>query len=150
MRVLEPETMLYLQELARKGQQQQTLTIEERLPAFIQGPCVVDLVYSVEAKDNFYLINLSVTGDLNIVCQRCMEEFIFPYDNKTQVAVCATDERASLLMESYECIVAPTWKVEVKDLVVDELYLYAPQFHAHYDECGSGIKQFLQENNETL
>ena len=41
------------------------------------------LTYQVEAKEDLYIIYLHVEGELHIQCQRCLDEFNFPYDNKT-------------------------------------------------------------------
>jgi uncharacterized protein len=135
--------MLNMQELAKQSQHTKTMLIKERLPDFINTLCQVDVTYQVEAKDNFYLINLRVQGELNISCQRCMNEFQLSYDNPTVIAVCRNDERAEQLLEHYECIVSSNWQVELEDLVSDELHLYVPQFHQEINECDHEINQFL-------
>ena len=141
--------MLHLTEIVKHGQQVTSFTLNERLPAFLIAPCHLTVSYNVEAEDDFYLIYLTVTGNFTSVCQRCMQEFATSYDNHTIIAVCRSDERAEQLLEQYECIVSSNWQVDLKELVVDELHLYAPQFHPDINDCDSEINQFLTEKNES-
>ncbi|STY29456.1 metal-binding, possibly nucleic acid-binding protein [Legionella wadsworthii] len=140
--------MLHLQEMVKQGQQKRTMTLSERLPNFIISTCQLDVTYHVEAKEDFYLIHLHVKGAIPIQCQRCMDEFHFPYDNMTVVAVCRTDERAEQILEHYECIVSASLQISLEDMLIDELHLYAPQFHPNTNECSSEINQFLAGKNE--
>lgn len=140
--------MIHLQEMAKHGPQTKTITVSERLPEFITAACEMRVTYQVEAKDDFYLIHLHVGGKLPLRCQRCMEEFNYPYDNNTIIAVCRSDERAEMLLEQYECIVSGNFQVNLDDLIVDELHLYAPQFHPEITDCSSEINQFLAEKND--
>ncbi len=135
--------MLHLQEMVKHGSQNKTITLNERLPAFITGPCTLQVTYEVEAKEDFYLISLHVSGELALQCQRCLDEFTFPYDNMTVIAVCRNDERAEQILEYYECIVSANLQVSLDDLIIDELHLYAPQFHAEMSDCSSEVNQIL-------
>ncbi|KTD41142.1 YceD family protein [Legionella parisiensis] len=140
--------MLYLQEMVKQSQQTMTVTLSERLPNFITTICQLDITYHVEAKEDFYLIHLHVKGELPIRCQRCLDEFKFPYDNMTVVAVCRNDERAEQILEYYECIVSENLQVCLEDMLIDELHLYAPQFHPKINDCSSEINQILMGKNE--
>ena len=135
--------MFYLQEMAKQGQRSKSVTLSERLPDFITSPCNLQVSYHVEEKDGIYLIHLHVMGMLSLQCQRCLDEFNYHYDNNTVIAVCRDDARAEQLLEHYECIVAPDLQVSLDDLVIDELHLYAPQFHPDVNDCKSEINQFL-------
>lgn len=141
--------MLYLQELAKQGQQIKTLTLNDRLPHFIRAPSELRVAYQVEAKDDFYLIHLHANGLLHLQCQRCLDEFDFPYENATVVAVCRDEVRAETLLEHYECVVSASLQISLDDLIIDELHLYAPQFHTEIEECSKEVNQFLSEKNES-
>ena len=141
--------MLYLQELAKQDAQQKQITVMERLPSFVAAPCQLNVGYQVEAKDDFYLIHLTVQGELTIICQRCMHEFQLSYKNPTTIAVARSDERAEQLLEQYECIVSTNWQVSLEDLVIDDLHLYAPQFHQEIKDCDQEINQFLTGKDES-
>ncbi|ARM32200.1 metal-binding protein [Legionella longbeachae] len=135
--------MLHLQEMVKHGLQNKTIELKERLPNFITAPGHLHVTYQVAAKEDFYLIYLHVTGELTIQCQRCLDEFNFPYDNKTVIAVCRNDERAEQILEHYECIVSANLQISLEDILIDELHLYAPQFHAEISDCSSEINQIL-------
>ena len=141
--------MLHLQEMAKQSQHNKHLVINERLPQFIVAPCKVYVTYHVEMKDDFYLIHLRVTGDLTITCQRCMQEFHLSYDNPTILAVTRNDDRSEQLLEHYECIVSSNGQVDLEDLVIDELHLYAPPFHQEINECDREVNQILTGKNQT-
>ncbi|KTD34201.1 metal-binding protein [Legionella moravica] len=141
--------MLHLPELAKQGQHIQILTLTDRLPAFISGPCQLTVTYSIEAKDDYYLIHMQTTGDLVVICQRCLCEFPSHYNNQTTLAVCRSDERAEQILEFYESIVSSNWQVDLLELVVDELHLYAPQFHPEIEDCGSEVNDILTGKIET-
>jgi uncharacterized protein len=135
--------MLHLQEMAKQGQQVKLLSIKERLPSFLVALCQLTATYHIEAKGDYYLVHLRIVGDLKVTCQRCMKEFNSSYDNPTTIAVCRNDERAEQLLELYECIVSSNWQVDLEELVIDELHLYAPQFHPDINDCDSEINQYI-------
>jgi uncharacterized protein len=135
--------MLHLPEMAKQDQQTKIVTVNDRLPNFLIPPCHLNVTYHVEAKDDYYLISLRVSGDLNSTCQRCMQEFSLSYDNQTTIAVCRSEERAEQMLEHYECIVSPNWQVDLEELIIDELHLYAPQFHPEINDCDSDVNQYL-------
>jgi uncharacterized protein len=139
--------MLHLQDLAKQGQHNRTVTISDRLPPFIVAPCHLDVRYQIEAKDNFYLVDLHVKGPLIVTCQRCLQEFSLAYENSTTIAVARSDERAEQLLELYECIVSSNWQIDLEDLVSDDLHLYVPQFHNDINDCDQDINQFLGSVN---
>lgn len=141
--------MLHLNDLTKQGPQSRALELNERLPDFLTAPCHVNISYHVELKDKFFLIHLQTQADLKIICQRCMNEFPFSYENNTEIGVCKTDERAEQLLEHYECIVSTTGQVELEDLIIDELHLYVPIFHPQVNDCGSEINHILASQIET-
>lgn len=140
--------MLHLPEVAKQGKQTKIVKIDERLPSFLISPCQLNVTYFTEAEDDFYLLHLNVETNLNLICQRCMKEFSFPYINKITIAVCRNDERAEQLLEQYECIVSSNWHVDLNELITDELHLYAPQFHPDINDCDSEINQYLATKDE--
>lgn len=141
--------MVYLQELVKYGQQTKTITLDSRLPDFIEAPVTLHVHYKAEVQEDFYLIHFQTNGILNLRCQRCMENYSYSYTNETIIAICRTEERAEKLLEHYECIVSTDFQVNVEDLLIDELHLYIPQFHPEITECNSEINQYLTEKNDS-
>ncbi|RUR12152.1 DUF177 domain-containing protein [Legionella sp. km772] len=141
--------MLYLQELTKHGSQNQHLNLSARLPSFLASPCQVNVTYQVEAKEDFYLMHLVVSGELTVTCQRCLNAFNLIYNNPTTIAVARDDERAEQLLEHYECIVSSNYQVNLEDLVIDELHLYVPQFHEETKDCDGEVNQYLTGKTES-
>ncbi|MCA0404107.1 MAG: YceD family protein [Proteobacteria bacterium] len=141
--------MLHLSELVKHGQQTESILLDERLPVFLKAPCRLTATYNIENKDDFYLVNLNVAGDVIVTCQRCMDEFNLAYDNSIILAVCRSDERAEQLLEHYECIVSSNWHVDLKELIIDELHLYVSPFHQEISDCDNKINEILAGKNET-
>lgn len=141
--------MLHLQDLAKQGTHSTALTLTERLPNFLSAPCHLNVTYQVESEDDFYLLHLEVNGPLVVTCQRCMQEFNHPYNNQTTIAIAHSDERAEKLLEQYECIVSTNGQINLDDVLIDELYLYAPEFHPDINDCDSVVNQILSEKIET-
>lgn len=139
--------MLYLQEAAKQGAQHQRVTLTQRLPEFVNPPCLVQADYEVQAETDFYLIRLTTTAELQLICQRCGTEFPYHYHNQTSIAVCKDEERAAELMEDYESVVSSGWQVSLEDLITDELYLYAPRFHPESEDCDKLVNAILSQNS---
>ena len=119
------------------------VTIQERIPANIMGPCVLDCDYTVERPDNYYLLKLYTRAQITIICQRCLHPFAWDYTNQTSLAVCESEEQASRMMGDYECLVTRSNQVDLVDLLTDELYLYSPEYHPHPGDCDKETSGFL-------
>ena len=119
----------------KPSEQRQDILLEQRLPVFIKVPCQVACHYQLQKEAGYFLLHMQVRGVLTIVCQRCLGEFIHDYSNATVIALCFLEETADKLMSAYECSVIENGEVDLNDLVLDELHLYAPQKHADVSHC---------------
>lgn len=135
--------MLNLHDLVKQDAQNKIFTLSDRLPHYLSSPCEVTARYQATIEDNFYLLELQVSGAFTVTCQRCMEDYNLPYDNMTKLAICRTDERAEQLLEHYECVVSNNGFIELEELIIDELHLYIPHFHPEISDCSSEVNQFL-------
>lgn len=115
------------------------LHLTERLPHQIISDCSLVCEYVVTRYPDYYVLTLHVVGELPIQCQRCLEAFVQPYENHTELAICVNDSIAEKLMESYECIVSPQLEVNLVEIVTDELHLYAPEKHEELIDCTDKI-----------
>lgn len=133
-----------LKTIAANGQTQQVqVTITERLPANIEGPCVVDCKYQVRREDNYYLLTLETSTQLIIICQRCLNQFPSLYANNSTLAICETDEQAAKLMNQYECLTSSSGQVDLIEILTDELYLYSPVNHPDLKDCDTDVSGFI-------
>jgi len=128
--------LLNLNKSINQSEQSVQVVISTRLPTHIQSPCNLTCRYDVKRADNYFLLTMAVSGELIITCQRCLQDFNYAYSNELDLAICPSDEVAEKLMSSYECVVAQSNQVDLSELICDELYLYAPQFHPNRSECG--------------
>ncbi|MFC3907469.1 YceD family protein [Legionella dresdenensis] len=127
------------------------LTLTERLPEKIHSPCEVDCAYQITARDGYYLLDLTVKGDLVINCQRCLKEFHALCDSNVMIALCETDEQANELMESYECVVLSNrYQFDLLETVTDELYLCTPDYHADFNDCDPQTERYLNEQKHEI
>ncbi|KTD49358.1 metal-binding protein [Legionella rubrilucens] len=137
-----------LRKAVNQGPQHLSLTLTERLPYYIEPPVHLECGYAVERKDNYYLVNLNVRGDLTITCQRCLKPFAHAYANHLELAVCGSEEAAEKLLTTYEAIVALDNQIDLEGLITDELHLYSPQSHEDPNECDPEIAAYIHAERQ--
>lgn len=136
--------LINLKTFAAKAEQYPVkFELQDRLPAHIKLPCVINCRFDVKPYDNYYVIKLNVDSILTVICQRCLSEFSYPYANQTELAICTSDETAEKLMENYECIVSSNSQIDLIEIVTDELYLYGPEFHPEQSDCDNEMSKFI-------
>lgn len=136
--------LLQLKSLARESSPRSgQFQLIERLPYYVQSPCTLNCTYQLSQQDKFYLLNLKIEGDLSLTCQRCAELYVYPYHKEIEIAVCRDEERASQLMERYDCIVAHN-EIDLLEILSDEICLYAPEKHESIDDCDPDALKWLQ------
>lgn len=126
-----------------------TLTLNDRLPTHIEAPCTLNCDFQLEAVDDYHLLHLAVTGDITIICQRCLQPFASSYSNQSSMALCRDDAQAERLLPQYESVVIENNQVNLIDLLSDEMFLYSPQMHENTEGCDDSINQYIRINNET-
>jgi uncharacterized protein len=72
-----------------------------------------------------------------LVCQRCLNEFETVVESSVRVAFVATDAEAARVPDEYDAVTAPFGRVQLEDLVEDELLLALPlvPMHATLADC---------------
>ena len=129
----------------KPSEQRQRIVLDQRLPPFIQAPCQVDCHYRLQKEKGYFLLHMQVTGVFSIVCQRCLMDFSYDYSNATLLALCDSEETADKLMSAYECSMISNGEVDLNDLILDELYLYAPQRHTDHALCDPVATHYLED-----
>src|SRR3990167_3467885 len=119
------------------------IQIDERLPSFILSPCTIGYHYKFSKHADYYLLELTLQGEIHISCQRCLGDFKYPYKNKSIVAVCRSEDVAERLMASYDCIVSDTNEVDLSQIITDDIHLYCPEKHAEIYECDATACTYL-------
>lgn len=126
--------------------QQVDIRLSERLPKHIVADCILHCDYLVKSFPDYYTISLDVSGELPLRCLRCLDEYCYPYENHTELAICRDDETAEKLMEVYECIVSDRLEVDLVEVLTDELHLYVPEKHADLIDCHDEIASIIINN----
>lgn len=136
---------LNLQDLAKKAEKTQIeLDIQERLPSHLTLPCHVSASLTVKRQDDYFLLALESSASLNVICQRCSEQFQTDWKNYTELAICDNDARAEALLPIYECMVsADKAEPDLESIITDELHLYSPQFHPDMESCDKIVHRYI-------
>lgn len=138
--------IINLKIFAARGEEESVkIELQERLPAFISGPAILNCHFNVKMQGNYYLLTLKADSKLKAICQRCLNEFEYHYVNETVLAVCNSDTMAEQLMDQYECVVSDNNQVDLKELLTDELYLYGPEFHPEVTDCDTEVNRYIGE-----
>ncbi len=83
---------------------------------------------------------VTVAADLTLLCQRCLAPLNWSVDSKGRAALVASAAEAERLPEQLETVLAPEYRISIRDLVEEELLLALPLVPRHQnDECaGAG------------
>jgi len=134
---------LNIKSLKSESEQSAHFVFNERLPSFVVSPCEVDCCYQLHRESDYILLSMHIKGELHIDCQRCLGRFAYHYDNHTTVALCSSEDVADRLMSDYECIVIDDAELDLDDVILDEIHLYAPQKHLDHAACDVEAIQHL-------
>lgn len=121
-----------------------TVLIDERLPSHISHPFEIKCQYKVESKGEFYLLKLTEDAVLPVVCQRCSQDFSCEYHLETELAVCSDEKVAEKYQSLYDVIVVKDYLIDLKDILIDNLYLFSPQFHENIENCDQTQLKLMQ------
>lgn len=108
---------------------QASLPLTERLPSYIHSPCTVDCEVTVRQEHRYYHLNLKISGQLTIYCQRCAVDFPYFYEHRSELAVCVDDDTANRMMSTMDSIVHPEDDLDLIAIATDDLHLFCPEKH---------------------
>ena len=86
---------------------------------------------------------LEVSSVARLKCQRCLESFEQPLHSDTRLAFVACEDDAGKVPEGYEAIAADEGRIDLGDLVEDELLLSLPvvALHGEGTQCAGTARQ---------
>ena len=86
--------------------------------------------------------DLNLEGQLQTVCQRCMQRMTLPVHAQTSVLVVASESEADSAPPGWETFLAPEGRLSLEALAAEELLLALPivPLHAAAEEC-AGTQQ---------
>ena len=113
------------------------------------GEIQATLAFSKD-EENRFLIEVSVSADILITCQRCLEPMPLRLDTSNTLAVVWNDEYASELPRYLDALIVADEPCSLWELVEEELILGLPSFSYHeQSDCNeilTGISQQPTEN----
>jgi uncharacterized protein len=81
---------------------------------------------------------ISVTAEVTLLCQRCLLPLIWPVASSGRAALVPTATDADLVPPELETVLAPDYRVSIRDLVEEELLLALPLVPRHESEECAG------------
>lgn len=117
--------------------------ITARLPMYVRAPGQISCLYHVNNMDDYYLLMLDSTGDLTVVCQRCNQPFTYHYRHQTELAICDSDRMAEQLLAQMEAVVIKQFKIDLVEIITDDLHLFVPEKHDDINLCHPGVRDYL-------
>jgi uncharacterized protein len=105
---------------------------ERLLPSLAQADssCQLSLAFSLNER-GLCLIEGSVRGCLQLVCQRCLGSFEWQFELPIQLAVVRAETEESKLPQGFEPVFSCETGLNVREAVEDELLLYLPNYPLH-------------------
>lgn len=98
------------------------------------GAIEVDCQFSRD-EENRHLVALSLTADVVVVCQRCLEPMNKRLDCQSQLAVVWTDDQAADLPRHLDPLIVAEQNCDLMAVVEEELILAMPAFSYHDTEA---------------
>ncbi|MCX7116278.1 MAG: hypothetical protein NTW08_10305 [Gammaproteobacteria bacterium] len=120
----------------RHAAQPYTVTLTDRLPSHVLSPCVLTCVWQTEQSVGPMLLTLTLSGSLTLQCQRCLDEFCFPYHHTLHLAICKRERDLKESADLYEYVLLAEID-SLPDLITDELYFSTPDRHLDEGACSS-------------
>jgi uncharacterized protein len=93
---------------------------------------------------------MDVEAALMLTCQRCLEPFEQPLHSATKLAFVSSEEEAGRVPEGFEAVPAPNARVDLSELVEDELLLSLPvvALHGEGTRCAGSARQAGDDDRE--
>jgi uncharacterized protein len=112
-----------------------------------QGEASVDLLFERSADRALRRIRGRINARVHVACQRCLEPMILMLEAEPSLLIVKADERAQLLTEDAELLVADK-AVVLSELVEDELLLAMPMIPMHeLSECPAAASLRTQQRS---
>ena len=98
-------------------------------------------------ENNRVIVTGEITAPVEAKCQRCLEWMPLELGISLRVAVSpSADERGSWELD---CIIAPDWKLQVTELIEDEILLASPMIPTHEKEFCQALPSGTWEGDES-
>ena len=104
----------------------------------------VELAFSRD-EENRYLVRVSVSADVSVTCQRCLEAMPVEVSAENTLAVVWTDEQAAQLPRQLDPLIVSGENCQLWEVVEEELILSLPAFSYHDTEvCKTKLASYAE------
>jgi len=119
-------------------------TVSDRL-----GEAVVRFDFA-RAGEGIPACEMELEAVVTLRCQRCLETYAQTLRSVTKLAFVSDEEEAGLVPEGYEAIPVPGARVDLAELVEDELLLSLPvvALHGEGTQCAGAARQAEDDGRE--
>ncbi len=108
------------------------------------GEVRVALAFSRD-EENRYLVSVTITAEVSVTCQRCLEPMVCRLEGENTLAIVWTDEQAAQLPRHLDPLIVPEEGCNLWELVEEELILLLPAFSYHdTEECRKKLADFAR------
>jgi uncharacterized protein len=91
---------------------------------------------------------VKVTAEVMLLCQRCLSPLKWPVQSAGRAALVADAAQAERVPEPLETVLAPEYRISIRDLVEEELLLALPLVPRHEnDECAGAHASTQEETH---
>jgi len=109
-----------------------------------EGSVALDLEFSVGFKRRPW-VKGSLQTEVMLVCQRCMQPFLYPLHLDMSLLVVETEAECDCLPEDVDPIMAVDSRLNLSQVLEDEMLLALPQVALHEpDDCEVKMHQWAQ------
>jgi len=114
-----------------------------------QGEAVVRFDF-LRAGDGVPACGMELEAVVTLTCQRCLEPYEQPLRSEAKLAFVTGDEDGGQVPEGYEVVPAPRGRVDLLELVEDELLLSLPvvALHGEGTQCAGSARQAEDDGRE--
>ncbi len=98
-----------------------------------QSELVADVQFDIGPED-FPRIGLSITGQLSLVCQRCLGSVRWPVRIDTRLSVLDSDEQTDLIASPFDSVLIGTDGLDLAVILEDEILAALPMVPIHNNE----------------
>ncbi|HEX3835663.1 MAG TPA: YceD family protein [Steroidobacteraceae bacterium] len=91
---------------------------------------------------------VSVAADATLLCQRCLSPLQWPVNSSGRAALIATHAEAARVPETLETVLAPDYRISLRDLVEEELLLALPLVPRHQDDECAGARASTPDDRQ--
>ncbi len=81
---------------------------------------------------------VTVAAEVTLTCQRCLRPLVRKIEGQGRAALVATPAQAERVPDALETVLAPEYRISIRDLVEEELLLALPLVPRHEDDGCAG------------